>query len=154
VFAVSVKIFTLTTFAVHAMIGCCMHHHHHVHAESSSGFTSSSDVNVNQNKHEHSCCNHEQVPQDHDDLADDCPTEAPCDGSHDCNEPHCTFVAAPPESLDSLVSTSQWTCFASEVIAQQQIIFAIKSALAGRSGFSEPLESGCAHCAQLQSWQF
>ncbi|MDX1924894.1 MAG: hypothetical protein SFV81_00170 [Pirellulaceae bacterium] len=102
--------------------------------------------------HDH-CCNHEHDSQHTDESPEECPTNSPCDGSHDCDEPQCTFVVAPLKSLDNEDFTSQWVSYVGDALSQHQFMFVAKSNIALPYRSSSPPESGVARCAILQSWQ-
>ena len=101
-FEAASNLLALIAFIVHAVFGCCVHHHHHAFEYAC--------VAVDAPKlwcHDHASESHD-VEAEHKDCSDkdenrsaDSP-EVPCDGSHDCNEPSCSFIAASSNSLTDI----------------------------------------------------
>lgn len=154
-FAAVIKLLTFAAFAVHAVFGCCVHHHHHLHSDAcgvaavkSSHSTADASDDATHH-HDDACCNHEHDSQ----SSDEDPAHSPCDGSHDCKEPQCSFVAMPANSLDALVSPPQAKSFVDGLLTKHQPDFRDKAVLNCRFEISSPPVSGRARCVHLQSWQ-
>ncbi len=106
-FTAAVRIFTLLSFTVHAVIGCCAHHSHGaVHDETCEshrecGFHQTLERHVHDVEATSSSCSHaDAVATDGSDAGYSNSPEMPCDDSHRCNEANCSFLAGSSVSLD------------------------------------------------------
>jgi hypothetical protein len=153
VFAAASNLLALITFSVHAVFGCCVHHHHHALEYA---FVATDAPSL--------CC-HDHASDSHDEESEhkDCSEhnehrsanspEVPCGGSHDCNEPSCSFIAALSNSLtDIRVLSSCDVCFGDTTAFAPLVCFSqVKTSryfeLAG------PSASSTLRCALAQSWQ-
>lgn len=151
-FAAASNLLALIAFTVHAVFGCCVHHHHHAFEYACiAGDAPKSCC------HDHGSESHD-LEAEHNDCSDDenrstDSPEAPCDGSHDCNEPSCSFIAASSNILtDHRVLSSTVICFGdTTTLSPMACVSYTKSSrhfdLAG------PPASSSLRCAIAQSWQ-
>ena len=160
-FAAAIHYLTLFAFSVHAAMGCCAHHHHHaetdacyaVHAQDACHHENDdSKIQIEAGGHE-GCCHHGQIETHGNEGDNEHQDQSPCDGSHDCDEPGCNFIAATPETLD-VVSSFTWVV---AYIGEQSLLS--QSVLVGNN-FGVQRRDQCVlpgssrvHCILMQSWQ-
>ena len=161
-FAVTIKLLTLITFTVHAVLGCCAHHQHHPHSESCHASVESSTCD-HSHAHPGDCgdvaestqkgCCHDGVNQVQIQRMSESSNGSPCDGSHDCQQPRCNYVSAPTATFDAVKAFSGPFAFADKDLTVCQLTASANSSLlAWLSSSSPPLGSRCC-CTFLQSWQ-
>lgn len=163
VFVPAINFLTLIAFSVHAVFGCCVHHQHDSHSElchtvkQSAGCGHSHNAKVDSNhdsvKHE-GCCHDEHGDTASQQGVGNESESVPCNGSHDCNEPRCNFVAAAPETQDVLDSVSLMVEHVGDQLTFCQ--FCLPTTSSSRLRYFEaasPHSSALIHCALLQSWQ-
>jgi len=162
VFAVTIKLLTLITFTVHSVLGCCAHHQHHPHSEACHAAVESPACD-HSHAHPGDCgdvaestlkgCFHDGVDQGQTRGLSESSNGSTCDGSHDCQEPRCNYVSAPPETYDAMKAFSILFAYVGKDLSVCQFTASANSfLLAWLSSSSPPLGSRCC-CTLFQSWQ-
>ena len=152
-FAAASNLLALIAFTVHAVFGCCVHHHHHaleyecvaVDAPKLCCHDHASELHDVETEHK-DCSDHDE------DRSGDSP-EVPCGGSHDCNEPSCSFIAASSNSLtDIRVLSSIDLCFG-DTTALAPLACVSYAKASSHFELAGPPASSSLRCALAQSWQ-
>ncbi len=155
-FATAANFLALIAFTVHAVFGCCVHHHHHAFTKTCYVERSSEPCS-----HEHDSKRYETVAEhrgcsghgDQNSNYTHSPV-TPCDGTDECNEPRCSFIAATMCSLtDIQAHTSIDVCFGDSI---PKTGFACRTPFGAQSKFEAegPPTTSSLRCAIGQSWQF
>lgn len=163
VFVTSINLLTLLAFSVHAVFGCCVHHQHDSHSESchtvkqavdcGHSHNAKADNNHDSVKHEE-CCHNDHGTTASDEGVGHESESVPCNGSHDCDEPRCNFVAAFPVTQGVLDSVSLMVANVGDQLTFCQ--FCLPTTSSSRLRYFEaasPHSSALIRCALLQSWQ-
>ena len=139
-------------------MGCCAHHHHHVE----SGECHAAAVweqDLQQPEAEgcddgHNACGHHEhnEPYEGDDGCEH-PEQSPCDGSHDCDEPSCSFIAAAPETLGAVSSLTWLVAYIGERSTSIQSSVSAVALNGQRFDDIELFRGARAQCILFQSWQ-
>jgi hypothetical protein len=155
VFAAAANLLALIAFTVHAVFGCCVHHHHHALTETCVVELASDTCCHEHDSHEHETATGHHGCTSHDDQhssPSDSPA-APCDGSHDCNEPSCSFISASSSSLTDINDQSSIVvCFGDSI---QLMIVSCRTPFGASRHFEAagPPATSSLRCAIAQSWQ-
>lgn len=163
VFVTAINLLTLLAFSVHAVFGCCVHHQHDSHSESCHTVNQAAGCGHSHNARVDN--NHDSAKQEgccHDDHGATLAEQGvgyesesePCNGSHDCKEPRCNFVAATSETQIVLGSASLIVEHVGDQLTFCQ--FCLSTTSSSRLRYFEaasPHSSALIHCALLQSWQ-
>ncbi len=161
VFVTAINLLTLFAFSVHAVFGCCVHHQHDSHSESchtvnqaaGCGHSHNARVDNNHDSVKHEGCCHD----DHGTFAEQGvgheSESVPCNGSHDCNEPRCNFVAAAPETQNVLGSVSLMVSHVGDQLTFCQFSLSTCSSRLRQFEAASPHYGALIYCALLQSWQ-
>ena len=162
VFVTAINLLTLLAFSVHAVFGCCVHHQHDSHSESchtvkqavDCGHSHIAKVDNNHDSVKHNGCCHDEHSSTASELSVGHESQsAPCDGSHDCKEPRCNFVAAAPETLDVLGSGSLMIAHVGDQLTFYQFSLSARSSCQRYFEAASPHSGALIYCALLQSWQ-
>jgi len=102
-----VAILTTSAIAVHAVLGCCVHHSHvcesFVSCSASSGVNSTCSHDHGSHDHHGTCeakaHSQEQKSGEHSGHQDECP-------HHSCNEADCSFISAERDDVHLMLSFS------------------------------------------------
>lgn len=161
-FAAATNLLALFAFAVHAVFGCCVHHHHHAftmdcvaeHANDGCCHEHADDEHEHEGTHEeHSPCDHSSCSHSQNSDADEDSPSTPCDGSHDCNEPQCSFAAPPPSNDVEGDLSSAFSVYHSDALSPTFALSVSHFLRVCRSERAMPAKSSALRCALAQSWQ-
>lgn len=152
-FAAAANLLALIAFTVHAVFGCCVHHHHHTFSKDCVVELASEACchNHGAEKHEtehHGCSDHGDQHSSHNDSP-----VAPCDGSHDCNEPSCSFISASTCSLTENMAQSSIVVYFGDSIPMPIVFYRMRFGASGHFEAAGPPATSSLRCAIAQSWQ-
>ncbi len=162
-FVAVINLLTLVAFSVHGVFGCCLHHHHpqsesescqSVHDSVKCGDSNGANAVGDHNGVAHGeCCHDRHGTAASEKSVGDEPESVPCDGSHDCEEPRCSFVAASQNTFDVLGSISTMVAYVGNQLTVCQ--FSVSSSSSFLWQFESASSSGGSriYCALMQSWQ-
>ena len=158
-FTIAVRILSLLSFTVHAVIGCCAHHSHgDVHDKTCEsnrecGFHQSLERHVHEVEiTSSSCCHADEIATDGSDEVCTNSPEIPCDDSHTCNETICSFLAGASVSLD--LDSSNHECFDSIDVNRCRLQLSTRHLNPGGGLYWRLGCKACVlSCAILQTWQ-
>ena len=158
-FTAAAKLIALLAFTVHAVCGCCVHHHHHV-------FTKAciEEHPLESCCHNHVCVTHETPlgsfafsgrvldnkisDQTHTDTPSD-----PCNGSHECKELSCSYMAASPYNSNDIESLTSFVVALGGWIRPTWSAPLSPSESCWQTEEAKPPTSSSLRCALAQSWQ-
>ena len=161
-FVTAINLLTLLAFSVHAVFGCCVHHQHDSHSESchvmqeavGCGHSHNAKaVNNHDSVRHEGCCDDDHGATASEQAVGHESESLPCNGSHDCDEPRCNFVAAAPETQDVLDSVSLMVAHFGDQLTFCQFCLPTTSSRLRCFEASSPHSSARNYCALLQSWQ-
>ena len=159
VFVAVINLLTLVAFSVHAVFGCCLHHHHHPHSESCMSVHDSDksgrdcDAKADSKGDQVGCCHHQHGNLD-EEINDSHETESePYDGSNNCKEPRCNFIASSPKTLDVLGSISTIVAYVGNQLTVCQFSVSTSSSFLCQFESASPSGGARIYCALMQSWQ-
>lgn len=158
-FKTAVRIVTLLSFTVHAVIGCCAHHSHGLFHDETCESNRKCGHHQTPARQAHdveaatsSCCHPEAIALDGSDAGYPDSPEMPCNDSHQCNETICSFLAGSSVSLD-FESLNDESCYLNDfnrcVLQRSLTHFKPSNGLHWKLGCRAFVFS----CVILQTWQ-